>query len=140
MATCGWRREAPRAAGVARLLGHVAEGLVYRVVLLILVVLRLAEQLLHIVRQVHGIGAVDGHGLARQLFHVVVKNLRVLLLLVRSEAEHRLHHMQLLLAADGGGKGVAVPGLAFARKGPHEVFQGLAVLQIHRHTDSSCFR
>ena len=132
--------EGSRHSGKALLLGHVAEGLVYRVVLLILVVLRLAEQLLHIVRQVHGIGAVDGHGLARQLFHVVVKNLRVLLLLVRSEAEHRLHHMQLLLAADGGGKGVAVPGLAFARKGPHEVFQGLAVLQIHRHTDSSCFR
>ena len=50
--------EGSRHSGKALLLGHVAEGLVYRVVLLILVVLRLAEQLLHIVRQVHGIATV----------------------------------------------------------------------------------
>ena len=71
--------------------------------------------------------------------HVPVEDLRMLLFLVSGELKHRLQHMQTLGAALGGGEGVAVAGLALAGKGPHEIFQRLAVCKIHGHGVPSRF-
>ena len=99
--------------------------------LLELVVLGHAEELGHVVGQVHGVAAVNVDGLSGYLLHVVVEDFGVLLLLVGGEEEDGLQDVELLLPAEAGGEGVAVPGLALPGEGAHQILAGLAVHEVH---------
>ena len=113
--------------GEALLPGGLGKAGVDGVELLELVVLGHAEELGHVVGQVHGVAAVDMDGLPGHLLHVVVEDFGVLLLLVGGEGENGLQDVELLLFAQARGKGIAVPGLALPGKGAHEVFERLAL-------------
>ena len=118
--------------GVKALLpGRGGEGGIDRLRLLQLVVPGMAQQLEGIVGDVRRVAAVDENSAAGGRFHVAVKDLRVGLFLPGSKEEHGLQHLEALPAAGVGGEGVAVPGLALSGKGPHQVFQCLAVFPFH---------
>ena len=89
------------------------------------------QQLLGLVGQVHRVAGGDGHALAPGLLEVVVEDLGVFLLLVRGIEKDGLQHLQLVLLAEAGGKGIAVSGLALSGEGPEKVFLGDAVFQFH---------
>ena len=57
--------------------------------------------------------------------------------LVGGEGENGLQNVELLLLAEAGGEGVAVPGLALSGKGPHQVFQGLALFEVFGHENTA---
>ena len=63
----------------------------------VLVVLRRAQELRHLVVRLHRVSAVDLDCLAKQLLQMVKENLRMLLFLVCRKGEDRLNDMQLLL-------------------------------------------
>ena len=71
---------------------------------------------------------------------MVVEDFGVFFLLVGGEGEHGLQHVELLFPAEFGGKGVAVPGLAFAGEGAHEVFKGFAFLELFGHKNIASLR
>ena len=123
--------------GEALLPGGLGEAGVDGVELLKFVMLGHAEELRHVVGQVHGVAAVDVDGLPGRFLHVVVENLGVLLLLVGGEGKNGLQNVELLLLAEAGGEGVAVPGLALSGKGPHQVFQGLALFEVFGHENTA---
>ena len=75
--------------------------------------------------QVHRIGTVRPDGLAGQVRQLPVKLLGVGQLLVCGEQKDLLDHVQVFLSGHTGGDGIAVPGLALPREGPHQVDVGL---------------
>ena len=95
------------------------------------------EQFHNVIGSVHRVAAVHRDTLAGEGAQMVVKDLRVLLFLTGGEGKHRLQHRELLTFAQSPGKGVAVPGLALAGKGPHQIFHRLAAGKFHRHERSS---
>ena len=124
--------------GIALLAGAGAERRINRHSLLKLAVAGHAQEVQNVIAQVHGEISVNMDLSSGDGFHMVVENLRVLLLLIGGERENGVEDVEILLAAERGGERVAVSRLTFPRKGQHEIFQGFALRECRIHGKPPC--